>query len=93
MDDLNGLFCDRTFGKVKVTVLEGSTSIFGSRFLNELEAVGNNLKRKSLLVTQIYEAKGAKSIATKDPAVQRISKSLDLFIAVSSRRNTRTPAM
>ena len=82
---------DGTFIPVKASTLEPNTRIFGSRFVDELKKVGDDLRKKSRLIAQNYADEGAATIPTKAPTVQRFSQRIALSIAASiSHMNTYT---
>lgn len=57
--------------------------VFGSLYVDELEKVGEILRRKSRLVLQNYANEGAWKIPTKAPTVQQFSQRLALILAAS----------
>lgn len=68
------LLLEVTFVKVRESLIDGRTRIFGSKFVDELKRMGDRLKKKSRPVAQIYADEKAATIATKAPQTKRFSQ-------------------
>lgn len=62
---------------------KSNTSIFGSRFIDELKMVGENVRLKSRLVAQNYADEDAEYIPTKALKIQRFFQRIALSLFAS----------
>lgn len=80
--ELNGLIKDGPFLLINISKLPSSKLVFGCRFIDELQKVGDQLKRHSWLVAQNYSDHGSTWNASKVPTVQRLLQSVVLSIDI-----------
>lgn len=82
-DELKGMIRDGKLEPEREKYIPGKPRVFGSILVEEIEKVGERLKRKPWLVAQHFGDEGATYSAIKDPTVQRFSRKLDLSLADS----------
>lgn len=87
---LQGLMDEGTFVQIHMSQNDKNHLIFGSRFVDELQNIGDGLLRNSRLVAQNYADDDATAVGTKDSTVQRFSQRVVLSIGSSIISMIRT---
>lgn len=81
--ELKAFLTNGTLRTVKRDGLPPGTTVFGSRFIDELKRSEKGVRRKRRLIAQNYGDIGESNIATKAPTVQRYSQHISMTIAAS----------
>lgn len=83
-DELQVLLLDRTFIPFHIFTIPATSRIFNPRFVDELEKVGEHLRKKSSLVAQNYADADANIIQTKASTVQRFSQRISMSLRINA---------